>query len=67
MDLIKKLVRDINAKDEENLVFEKEKHELEDNVMNQKKCINKKAERLIYFTAGGQKYTQMKRVYHTQI
>ena len=42
MDLIKRLVRDIKSKDEENLMFEIEKHELEDNVVNQEKCINKK-------------------------
>ena len=42
MDLIKQLVRDIKAKYEENFVFEMEQHELEDNVVNQKKCINKK-------------------------
>ena len=42
MDLIKQLVRDIKAKDEENFVFEMEKCELEDNVVNQEKHINKK-------------------------
>ena len=42
MDLIKRLVRDIKSKDEENLMFETEKRELEDNVVNQEKCINKK-------------------------
>ena len=42
MDLIKRLVRDIKSKDEENLMFETEKHELEDNVVNQEKRINKK-------------------------
>ena len=42
MDLIKRLVRDIKSKDEENLMFEIEKRELEDNVVNQEKCINKK-------------------------
>ena len=42
MDLIKRLVRDIKSKDEENLMFETEKCELEDNVVNQEKCINKK-------------------------
>ena len=42
MDLIKKLVRDINAKDEENMLFEREKHELQDDVESQEQCINKK-------------------------
>ena len=42
MDLIKELVRDINAKDEENILFEREKHELQDDVENQEQCINKK-------------------------
>ena len=42
MDLIKRLVRDIKSKDEENLMFETEKRELEDNVVNQEKRINKK-------------------------
>ena len=42
MDLIKRLVRDIKSKDEKNLMFETEKCELEDNVVNQEKCINKK-------------------------
>ena len=42
MDLIKRLVRDIKSKDEENLMFETEKRELEDNVVNQEKHINKK-------------------------
>ena len=42
MDLIKKLVRDINVKDEENMLFEREKHELQDDVVNQEQCINKK-------------------------
>ena len=42
MDLINKLVRDINAKDEENMLFEREKHELEHDVVNQEQCINKK-------------------------
>ena len=42
MDLIKKLVRDINYAKDENLVFEKEKHELEDSVVNQENHINKK-------------------------
>ena len=42
MDFIKKLVSDINAKDDENSVFEKEKCELEYNVTNQEECIKKK-------------------------
>ena len=42
MDLIKELVRDINAKDEENILFEREKRELQDDVDNQEQCINKK-------------------------
>ena len=42
MALIKKLVRDINAKDEENMLFEREKCELQDDVVNQEQCINKK-------------------------
>ena len=42
MYLIKELVRDINAKDEENILFEREKHELQDDVENQEQCINKK-------------------------
>ena len=35
-------MRDIKSKDEENLMFEIEKRELEDNVVNQEKHINKK-------------------------
>ena len=42
MDFIKKLVSDINAKDDENSVFEKEKCELEHNVTNQEERIKKK-------------------------
>ena len=42
MDFIKKLVSDINAKDDENSVFEKEKCELENNVTNQEEHIKKK-------------------------
>ena len=42
MDLIKKLVRDINAKDEENMLFEREKHELQDDMVNQEQHTNKK-------------------------
>ena len=42
MDLIKKLVRDINAKDEENMFFEREQHELQDDMVNQEQHINKK-------------------------
>ena len=42
MYLIKELVRDINAKDEENILFEREKRELQDDVDNQEQCINKK-------------------------
>ena len=41
MDLIKKLVRDINVKDEENMLYEREKCELQD-MVNQEQCINKK-------------------------
>ena len=41
IDLIKQLMRDIKAKDE-NFVFEMEKCELEDNMVNQEKHINKK-------------------------
>ena len=42
MDEIKKLLGDINAKNEENKEFEKEKNDLEDEVAEQQKCINMK-------------------------
>ena len=42
MDLIKKLVRDINAKDEENMLLEREKCELQADMVNQEQHINKK-------------------------
>ena len=42
INFIKKLVSDINAKDDENLVFEKVKCELGHNVTNQEECLKKK-------------------------